>query len=317
MADKVKMGSAHARSGAPDLGRSFGRELRDNELNNRAHFVQPSEQTNQGERLMAPGDRPADYPYWMGNGGNYPVAYDADSALKEKLVLDSAVREAADAEVRERRAGGNGQPGVVRTDPISEEEKAYVRSMQDAVELAKFDEYVEQYIDPRKPGNMKWLMEVFPSYVERRLQQAHTDYEFALRNQMIDMWGISTPEDLKFKYQVDQGKLTGPELRRPGPKLDDTYAPGFLSPFNWQTPGIGMDKRLIGLPFRSAKYGPRYADTDPQGGFRSRAGRPMSSGTTPSALARGMYGLPGSTLQTGIGPALPGLGRLPLTGPSA
>jgi hypothetical protein len=52
-------------------------------------------------------------------------------------------------------------------------------------------------------------MEVYPEYVNRRLQQAHADYEYALRNQMIDSWGINTFDDLYFKYMVDQGKLQG------------------------------------------------------------------------------------------------------------
>ena len=63
-------------------------------------------------------------------------------------------------------------------------------------------------MDPRKPGNLKWLMEVYPDYVSRRIGQVHTDYEFALRNQMIDSWGINTFDDLHFKYLVDQGIVT-------------------------------------------------------------------------------------------------------------
>ena len=51
---------------------------------------------------------------------------------------------------------------------------------------------------------MKFLMEVYPEYVNRRLQQAHADYEYALRNQMIDSWGINTFDDLYFKYMVEK-----------------------------------------------------------------------------------------------------------------
>lgn len=87
------------------------------------------------------------------------------------------------------------------------------------------DDDLERLVDPRQPGAMRTLTRAAPHYVEKRLNQAHEDYERALRTQMIDMWGINTPEDLRFKYQMDQGKLKGPPL-----------SGSWLSPFNWQTP---------------------------------------------------------------------------------
>lgn len=220
------------------------------------------------------------------------------------MLVRSAVRDAAAAE-------NKANPGaVIRTDPITDEEVNYVKSMASMAELAKFDDYVESFIDPRQPGNMKWLMNVYPEYVERRLQQAHTDYEYALRNQMIDMWGINTPEDLMFKYMVDQGQITGPSLRNERPTLDMSYTPGVLSVFNFQKPRAASSQ--LRLPFASAKHGKR-----PEGGVDSwsidRATRPLGRGNTYGELAQGMYntqqspraGLPGSTAGT---PTLAGTG---------
>lgn len=53
------------------------------------------------------------------------------------------------------------------------------------------------------------FIEIYPDFVTRRIQQVNTDYEYALRNQMIDSWGINTFDDLHFKYLVDQGKIKG------------------------------------------------------------------------------------------------------------
>ena len=47
---------------------------------------------------------------------------------------------------------------ISQTRAIGEDEVSYLKSMKDQAELAKFDDYVETYIDPRQPGNMKWLM---------------------------------------------------------------------------------------------------------------------------------------------------------------
>ena len=143
-------------------------------------------------------------------------------------------------------------------------------------------------IDPRQPGNLKWLMEIYPQFVARRIKQVHTDYEFALRNQLIDSWGVNTFDDLHFKYLVDQGKIEGPQLRRDNFALDDIYAAGFLSPAKWLG---GGDNRPDGLrlPFASAKTGKR-----PTGGARmwelNNENQPLGDGRTTAKLAAGMQG---------------------------
>lgn len=203
--------------------------------------------------------------------------------------MKSAIREAAGKE--------NNAPNVLRTDPITDDEVAYLKAMKDQTELAKFDEYVETLIDPKQPGNMKWLMEVYPDYVERRLQQAHTDHEFALRNQMLDSWGINTFEDLHFKYLVDQKKISGPSLKVDTPALDNTYSPGLLSPFNFQSPDNGT--RMY-MPFASAKVGKR--PETPNDWSYDRAGRPMGNGNDLPSLAAGIYDAGAqTTMRTGPG----------------
>jgi hypothetical protein len=208
-----------------------------------------------------------------------PIPYTAPSDAKEEMVMRSEIRRAAGKE-------NVGESHVMRVDPIHDSEVQYLKSMKDQAELAKFDDYVESFIDPRKPGNMKWLMEVYPDYVTRRLQQAHTDYEFALRNQMIDSWGMNTFDDLHFKYMVDQGELSGPRLKHKEPSLDGSYTPGYLSPFNFglsaTTSGTGMR-----LPFASAGHGER--PTNPGLWTINRADRPLGNGNSYSQLAHGMY----------------------------
>ena len=287
--DTIGMSSKNQRPSVPDLGRPFGRQLSARELEARQHYVTPSNQENlvnevqDRRQLMKSTDRNDPIPYYYNQYDGLPVPYSAPSAQKENFVLRSAVRDAAGAEVKQR-----GQGGVIRTDPITDEEVAYLKSMKDQAELAKFDDYVESFINPRQPGNMKFLMEVYPDYVNRRLQQAHTDYEFALRNQMIDSWGINTFEDLHFKYLVDQGKITGPRLLNRRPRIDDTYTPGWLSPFNFQSPRkTSSDLRL---PFASAQHGRRPLNVD--NWTMDRSNRPLGTGNTEQQLARGMYAAP-------------------------
>ena len=176
----IGMAPRGQRPGAPNTGQALGGNLRDRELDMRQHYVNPGPDPPDGPPAIINGNR--NVPTWMNNYDGIAVPYSAPSALKETMVERDAIRAAAG-----QAAARTGDGGVLRTDPISETEVAYLKAMKDQAELKKFDEYVESFIDPRKPGNMKWLMEVYPDYVNRRLQQAHTDYEYALRNQMIDL----------------------------------------------------------------------------------------------------------------------------------
>ena len=125
-------------------------------------------------------------------GEALPVKYDVPSHYKDHFQAKEDIAAALAA----TEAPGS----VVRNVPVTEDEVQYLQSMKKQAELADFDRYVHTLIDPRKPGNLKWLMEIYPEYVNRRIQQVHTDYEFALRNQMIDSWGINTFDDLHFKW---------------------------------------------------------------------------------------------------------------------
>lgn len=230
--------------------------------------------------------RPSNLPTWYPEGtSQLPVSYVGPSAAKDDMVRRQEIRKAITVT--------DGAGAVIRTDPIQDSEVQYLKYMEDMSELAKFDQYVESFIDPRQPGSMKFLMEVYPEYVNRRLQQAHADYEYALRNQMIDSWGINTFDDLYFKYMVDQGKLQGPTLQRQGKALADNYAPGILSPFAFATKFDNMNK--LGLPFTSAKTGRRPA---PDSAWQVGRTGPFSQGGNREEMANGMYAPSGPNAAT-------------------
>ena len=243
----------------------------------------PHKWTGSGRGGFLQGDeKPANIPTWYPEGtSQLPVSYVGPSAAKDDMARRQAIRSGINAASRQEGPGA-----VMRTDPIQDSEVQYLKYMEDMSELAKFDQYVESFIDPRQPGSMKFLMEVYPEYVNRRLQQAHADYEYALRNQMIDSWGINTFDDLYFKYMVDQGKLDGPTLKRDKKQLADKYAPGILSPFAFATKFNGMDK--LGLPFTSAKTGRRPEDN---AAWQVKREGPFSDGGSRAQMASAMYGL--------------------------
>ena len=241
----------------PDTGRQFGTALSAAELAHRQRYAAPAVPgrqalpAEQGGASVGPGAGQIPMDYNLTEG--MPVKYSVPSAQKENLATREIVRNA----IRESEAGN--RSGVVRTDPITDEEVAYVKHMKDQAEVADLDRYVNTFFDPRKPGNMPKLMEIYPEFVNRRIQQTKTDYEYALRSQMIDQWGVNTFDDLLFLYWRDQGKISGPNLTRQE-SIDHQYTAGYLSPFYW-----GLDTRNptgLKLPYASAKYGKRPTNPD-------------------------------------------------------
>ena len=262
-----------------NVGRSFGTALTQSELSQRTKFARPTAANE--ETMLAP-DGVA--PRQANLDPSQPVKYDVPSEYKENFKNKAAVREGI------KEATGK---DVLRVDNIGPDEVEYLAQMKAQGELADFDRYVNSMIDPRQPGNLKWLMEIYPQFVDRRIKQVHTDYEFALRNQLIDSWGVNTFDDLHFKYLVDQGKIDGPELMRSKPLLDDSYAPGFLSPFNQKFDALGDNRpKGLRLPFASAKTGKM------PGGARgqeylyelSNENAPVGNARTTRDLAIGMQG---------------------------
>ena len=266
---------ASGSQGTPaDTGMQMGQQLADNIRTAETRYAQPSVFANdssqpKGNPDGSPDAPPSHYNY----GAQLPVKYSTPTAEKDYMANKQEIRTAITS---------SGTP-VVRTDPVTEKEVNYLESMKAQAELADFDLYVNSLIDPRKPGNLKWLMEIYPDFVERRIQQVHTDYEFALRNQMIDSWGINTFKDLHFKYMVDQNKIDGPRLAK-HQSAADKYAPGWLSPYTW--PMDTRDPNGVYLPFTSATFGAKPTNV---ADWQMQNITPLGKGRTTKAMAQAMY----------------------------
>jgi hypothetical protein len=214
--------------------------------------------------------RPSGAPEWYNYSGMAPAKYAVPTEAKERMVARAAIRNAA---------AEQGSSAVPRPDPIQDSEVDYLQTMQRQAELADFDRYINTLVDVRKPGNLKWLMEVYPEFVHRRVAQVHDDYDYAIRKQMIDNWGVNTFDDLHFLYLMDQGKIDGPSLSRRQPK-DASYKTGWLAPYQF----VEKHKPGVQLPFASAGSGQRPSRrTD---WTQSDAQQPLGGDRDINALAR-------------------------------
>lgn len=285
-------GRAGPQGNPPDTGAGMGRMLTNTELAARTRYAAPQANDNLKPRLGSDGRTAEEYPKWYNQEAPPPVKYGVPSAQKERLVTRELVREAA-GEALQREDGG--APAVIRTDPITDEEVQYVQTMREQGELADFDRYVSTLIDPRQPGQLKFLMSLYPEFVNRQLSQVKVDHEYAIRSQLIDQYGVNSFDDLHFLYLRDQGRITGPNLVTEE-AVDASYVPSYLSPWaKWG--GARKDQGGVRAPFASAKFGaqPRRGDMSrweiPDG-----PGKPLSLGRNQALLAKGLYtNNPGNT----------------------
>ena len=257
----------NSHTGGADLGMDTAGQLHSFEMAQRQKMVPPT-----GGADMR---RPAGAPEWYNYSGMAPAKYAVPNDMKERMVARQAIREAA-AEV--------GSSSVPRPDPIQDSEVDYLQAMQRQSELADFDRYINTLVDVRKPGNLKWLMEVYPEFVHRRVAQVHDDYDYAIRKQMIENWGVNTFDDLHFLYLMDQGKIDGPSLTRRVTK-DASYKTGWLAPYQF----VPKHKPGVQLPFASASSGQRPANREDW--TQSDSQQPLGGGRDLNTMARHVMNL--------------------------
>jgi len=269
--------SSHMPSFSPGQGTNFGkgREISGAEMGMKQRYTTPTTFANDAAAISGEGRPRGQYNEQQAPA---PVKYNVPGPEEQYMQNRHEIRKTAGAGLP---ANGN----VMRTDPITDQEVAYLQKMKDQAEVADFDVYVNSLINPRKPGELQWLMSVYPEFVQRRIEQVHQGYEFALRNQMIDMWGINTKDDLMFQYLVDQKKVDGPRLGR-HKALSDTYSSGALSPFLAKFNGDSKKDGELYAPFSSARDG---AKPDENGWKFSNATNPFSTNRSTADMARSMY----------------------------
>lgn len=238
------LGYTSAESNPANTGVDFGRRLYDTQLSARARYADPyiPEQTDPLDGAQGREGTNESLPYHYNRYPAPPRKYAVPTAQKERHVARQAIREAAK---------GN------RPDPITDEEVDMLQTAKDQIETAKFDKWFSTKYDPLRPGGFPEIMNLNPEFVTSRVQQAATDYEFAMRKEMIDTWGPQSMDDLYLMYMLDQGQIKGPTLYR-GPSNAGTYKAGMLSPYKFMP--RYADK--MGIPGRASSIRGATVDSD-------------------------------------------------------
>lgn len=238
-------------------GEADGAALYQRDLQRRAEFSAPQEKFEiQGDTPQLSADRLqtsyASRGMHLDPYGGPPVKYTTDSEMKDYMVTKQNVRDAINA-----AAPPAGQPSnVVRTDPITEQEVAYRKQMDDVGELARFEAYVRAGWGGR--DKMDMILKEYPQLIAREVDQINTDAKYALRCKLIDLYGCRDFDDIHFQYARDQGLITGPRLSQSVP-IDSQYQGGVMSPYSYARKRSKENEPFNGLrlPYSTVTDGPK------------------------------------------------------------
>ena len=188
--------------------------------------------------------------------GGPPVKYTGDTPQKDAMVYRQQVRDAINEQVRTETRGDR-PPGGIRTDPLTDEEVAYRKQMDDVGELAKFEAYVRAGWGGR--DKMDMILKEYPQLIAREVDQINTDAKFALRCKLIDLYGCREFDDIPFQFARDQGYIKGPRLMHSDP-IDSKYQGGVMSPFTYaRKRAVAANKEnTMNLPYSNVNEGPKY-----------------------------------------------------------
>ena len=237
-------------------GEADGAALYQRDLQRRAEFSQPQDKYALGDDQRQRDIKDAYNRAGMhiDTTGGPPVKYTTDTPEKDYMVTRQNVRDGIQQAADEAQIAN---PAVIRTDPITDQEVAYRKQMDDVGELARFEAYVRAGWGGR--DKMDMILKEYPQLIAREVDQINTDAKYALRCKLIDLYGCRDFDDIHFQYARDHGLITGPRLMSTTP-IDSQYQGGVMSPYTYarrrSTGGQGNREGLM-LPYTVVNEGPR------------------------------------------------------------
>lgn len=200
-----------------------GQELMSRSLQNRVRFDQP-------ESFAQPAiDNSSTVQFGLNPNRPDPAKYSEPSMQKDVY----ATRKAIIAEHKKKQTGeGNGALGTfgVGTD----EEVGLVMELEAQKRIMEYDKYCAAMFNYKHiPGGLKAMEEINPGFTARRVAQVYSDAAYAAKNKAIEVLGQANcgHEANMFKFDVDNGIVTGPMLTTTTNQPQLGYIPGGLYKF--------------------------------------------------------------------------------------
>ena len=138
---------------------------------------------------------------------NFPARYFPDSDMPNKIEAYKAAWQ--------NFAKGDGDTALFQKPVMPKELVRYIEGRQEQETLLKFEEWLFKTFDFSDPNVVRYVHELYPDYMERRLSQLDADISLMKRLAKIRLQGgPQSREDLQLRFAIDAGLIDTKQLDR-------------------------------------------------------------------------------------------------------
>ena len=129
--------------------------------------------------------------------------------------------------------GLNNAEGKARVNyTIDNNDVKVIKDLDEQRKLYEYHRWIDHHIDPRKPGNLNWLMEVEPDYIKMKMKALNTKMRLLEKRIRLEAFGVQDTEDMRMKFLIDNNMLQDGRAATNA----NRYVHGFFGP-TYQKPG--------------------------------------------------------------------------------
>lgn len=151
---------------------------------------------------------------------------------------------------------------------VDDNDVGVVKSMEERRRLYEYHRWIDHIIDPRKPGNLEWLMRVEPDYIKMKMTALNTHMKLQEKKIRLSAFGVQDQEDLRMKYLIDNDMLQdGREASDANRYIAGFFAPKYnvpVQPSNFTNP---FQNALLGSTREGSVFGAGTNRGAPNQGF--------------------------------------------------
>lgn len=133
---------------------------------------------------------------------------------------------------------------------VSDGDMKVMQDLEASRRMYDYHSWLDKNLDPRKPGNLDWIMRIEPDYIKMKMKALNAQMELFERRTKLEAFGPQNQEDMRLKYLIDNNMLTdGRE-----PTTQNRYVSGFLRPeYNLPTHGTNSSFTEVLWPSERAQ----------------------------------------------------------------
>lgn len=165
-----------------------------------------------------------------------PGVYARPTAARERFLMKQELKNNDDYAPK-----GDNQ---IQTWQSTEADIDVMMDLEQARRTFEYHTWIESLLDIKQPGNLRWIQENAPDFLQYKMNALNTALELIKREATIDALGIQSEEDLRFVFMKSMNML------RDGRSMENNrYVKGFFNPgYNVPKQAGPFTKPFSGFP---------------------------------------------------------------------